>query len=151
MSTVTRSRTFHCGWDADVPAGMDKGRHVIEPGFLVKVCDKEPAGFILKQGIDTDGMPALEMVKEDLIIEWKKCLIRALAAFHPGLFADATYPFIAAGRRIPFPAGLRTYPEQRKDIIPTPEQFAKQRDLSLCGGRYISAGLYCRGGRNNRH
>jgi len=93
-------------------------------------------------------VPALEMVKEDLIIEGKKYLIRALAAFPPGFFADATYPFIATGRRISFPTGLRTYPEQRKDIIPATEQSVKQRDFFFRSSGYISAGLYYMGGRD---
>ena len=61
------------------------------------------------------------MVEDDLIGERQKCLVRALAAFYPGFFADAAYPFVAAGRRLSFPAGLRTHPEQRKDIIPATE------------------------------
>jgi hypothetical protein len=40
-------------------------------------------------------------------------------------------PFIAAGGRVSFPAGLRADPEFRKDIIPTTEQLAKQKDFSL--------------------
>jgi hypothetical protein len=65
MGAVARTRTFHRGWDVDVPAGIDEGRHDIEPGFLAKVSGEEPAGFILKQRIDTNGVAALEMFEED--------------------------------------------------------------------------------------
>ena len=66
-------------------------------------------------------MAALEMIEEDLTGERQKGLIRALAAFHPGLFANATYPFIAASWRIPFSTGLCAYPKQWKYIIPAAE------------------------------
>ena len=94
------------GRDTDVPAGIDESRHIIEPLFLVKVSGEEPAGFIFEQGINTNGVPALEMIKDNLIADRQKCLVWALAAFHPGFFADTMYPFIVAGRRISFSTRL---------------------------------------------
>ena len=121
MGAVARSRAFHCDRDTEIPTGVGEGRHIIEPGFLVKVSREKPAGFVLEQGIDANGVSALQMVEDNLIADRQKCLVLALTALHPGFFADATYPFIAAGRRISFPAGLRTHPEQWKDIVPATE------------------------------
>jgi len=106
-------------------AGIDEGRHVFRPGFLVEVSSKEPAGFILEQGIDTDGVPALKVVEDGLVVERQKRLVRAIATLYPGLFADATHPLVATGRRIPFPAGLCTYPEFWVDIVPATEKLSE--------------------------
>ena len=47
MGAIARSRAFHRCWDTAVPAGIDEGRHVIEPRFFVKVSGEKPAGFTL--------------------------------------------------------------------------------------------------------
>ncbi|MFC1366730.1 MAG: hypothetical protein G8D59_02480 [gamma proteobacterium symbiont of Phacoides pectinatus] len=48
MGAVTRSRAFNCGRDAKVVAGVDEGRHIFGPTFLIKVSSEKPAGFILE-------------------------------------------------------------------------------------------------------
>ena len=95
MGAVTRSRALDCSRNTKIMAGIDEGRHVFRPGFLIEVSSKEPAGFIPEQGIDTDGVPALKVVEDDLVVERQKRLVRAVAALYPGFITDAAYPLIA--------------------------------------------------------
>ena len=69
MGAVARARAFHSGWDAKGSASVNESRHIIEPRLFVKISGEKPASFILEQGINANGMSALEMGEEDPIGE----------------------------------------------------------------------------------
>jgi hypothetical protein len=65
------------------------------------------------------------MLGNDLVADRDKGLVRALAALHLRLIAEALNPFIAADRAITLPAGFRVLPSPRENVGSAAKQTAE--------------------------
>ena len=72
---------------------------------------------------------ARKMPADHFVGDLKEAAIRAVRAFDLRLFADATNPFIGAGRRVAGLPGFPTLETAGINILPSPEQRSKQLDL----------------------
>ena len=65
----------------------------------------------------------------------EKAAVGAVRTFNPGLFTNATNPFVGASRRIPGLAGFPALEAKGINVRPSAKQRPKQADLY--GGRRI--------------
>lgn len=76
-------------------------------------------------------MASLEMVQDCVGCYWQEGLVGAPAALYPGFFAHPAHPFIGAGRRVAFLAGLLVLPQLGIHILSASEEPEKESDFVL--------------------
>jgi hypothetical protein len=87
------------------------------------------------------------MVQDRLFGYRQEGLVGALATFHTGFLAYPANPFVGAGGRVAFLAGIVVPPQLGIHIVPTPEEMEKKGDLVLrrqrCWCGYGRGGSRC--------
>ena len=106
MATIPRPRPLESSGDSFRMTGAEQGPGIIRPAVLVEVRGEEPACFVLQQWIHTRdevtraGIAAAQMLFDDVLGWWDKCLMRAFSTFRLRFATDPSHPFIGTGWRI---------------------------------------------------
>jgi len=101
---------------------------VFLPAGFVEISREEEAGLVLEHRIKTDNELAAKsivtgkLMSDHIIGDREEALIRALRAFDPRLFADASDPFVPAHRGVTGLACLSTLEPARVDIFSSAKQ-----------------------------
>jgi len=134
MGALSRPGPLNCWRDPDPAASRDERRHVLLPRWSVEIGRQEPTGLIGQKRVDSDYVPALEMVEDDLVGDREEGPVGTPAALHAGFLANSAHPFVGTNGGVAFPAGLGFFPQSREDVLPAPEEVPEKGDLlSVCG------------------
>jgi hypothetical protein len=87
------------------------------PRALVKIHCQKPTGLVLEQWIDAHHVPALQMLRDQLLAHGDERLVGAIAAFASRLEkADLRKPLIRASWRVSGSAGFLAHESYWEDV-----------------------------------
>jgi hypothetical protein len=133
VGALPGTRSLDGGRQTHTATDLGEGAHVLGPRLLVEVDRKEPAGFVLEEGVHAHDMSAGEVADHRRIVDRGEGLVRAVAALHLGQLADASYELVPAGRRVAGLPGLLAHEPRWENILAPAEQ--RPEKLDLVGGR----------------
>ena len=129
MGTVAGAGTLHGHHHAHCTACLDKGADILLPGRPVKVDDEKPAGFVFEQRVDAHHMVPSKVAEDDLVVDRREGLVRAITAFDLGKLTDSADELVRTGRRVAQLPSLLTHEPRGKDVFTAFEQRSKEPDL----------------------
>src|SRR2546426_5236119 len=137
MPATTRPGSFQHSRNAHGTAGLEKCPSVLAPAFLIEIDGQEKTRLVLKHWINACDKRLTRLIKtrqvptNHFIGHWKKTLVLAVRALDSRLLADASNPFIAAGRRVTRSPGFPALEPPRINVVSTTEERAEKFDLNV--------------------
>ena len=133
VRAVAGPGTLHRRPQPRVMRRLHVGCDVLLPASLVEINGQEPTAPVLQEGINSDDVPALEVVQDYLVGDVKEGLVRTSSALHLRLPAHTGDPLVGAGRGVPLLARLPIPPKPRKNVFSSGKEGSKEGDLLLFG------------------
>ncbi len=141
MPAISRPRSLQGRFNLVSTTAVQVRLRVALPRLAVKIDRQEPAAVTGKNWIYADDElvaairsrsgRASEMLRNNIIVDRDKGLVRAVAAPHFRFLADTRNPFVPTNRTKTLLAGLRVLPSPRENIGATAKQASEKMDLVL--------------------
>ncbi len=144
MPAISGPRSFESRFNLVSTTAVQVRIRVALPRLTVKVDRQEPAAIIGENRIDADDEfvaairsrsgRASEMLRNNIVIDRDKGLVRTVAALHFRFLADTRNPFVSTSWAKSFLAGLCVLPSPWEDVGSAAKQASEKMYLVLGRG-----------------